>query len=154
MAEKKQVKEEGAQRPKPKLSAEDVRLLQERVRNRARRPKFVRTASHRYWRIVRWGSWRRPRGMQSKQRRHYGYRPTVVSIGFGVPARIRGTTALGFFPIVVHSVGDMEELEVSRHLIVIGHSVGTRKRLQLEESARKKGFRIANPLARGGGTEE
>lgn len=157
MAEKKTKKESKAadpQKSRPKLSAQEVRLLALRRVLRKRRPLFVRQAAHRYWRIGRWESWRAPRGVQSKQRRHYGYRSEVVSIGYGVPARVRGRTALGFLPVVIHHEAEMEELEPTRHLVIIGRSVGSKKRLGLEEAARKKGFRIANPLARGGGTEE
>ncbi len=153
MAEKKakETKEEDTQKRRPTLTAEEVRLMAVRRAVRSRHPLFVRQHAHRYWRIGRWGSWRRPRGMQSKQRRHYGYRSEVVSIGYGTPAHTRGRTALGFVPVVIHHPGEMEELEPTRHLVIIGRSVGTKKRLGLEESARKKGFRIANPLARGGG---
>ncbi|HXQ48414.1 MAG TPA: eL32 family ribosomal protein, partial [Thermoplasmata archaeon] len=46
-----------------------------------RRPIFGRQAANRYWRIGRDLSWRRPRGVQSKQRRHYGYRAKIVRVG-------------------------------------------------------------------------
>ncbi len=50
-----------------------------------RRPIFGRQAANRYYRIGRDLSWRRPRGLQSKQRRHYGYRAKIVRVGYGSP---------------------------------------------------------------------
>ncbi|HEV2428228.1 MAG TPA: 50S ribosomal protein L32e, partial [Thermoplasmata archaeon] len=113
-----------------------------------RRPKFVRTASHRYWRIGRRNSWRRPRGLQSKQRRHYGYRPVVVSIGFGSPRRTRGLTPTGFRPVLVRTPDEVKKLDRSSDAAVIARTVGTRRRLVLEETARKLGIHVLNPITR------
>lgn len=131
---------------RPTLEPELARLLTVRDRLDDHRPKFVRTASHRYWRIGRWASWRRPRGLQSKQRRHYGYRPVVVSVGYRSPKRTRGLTPTGFAPVVVHTVQDVERIERDVQAAVIARSVGTRRRLVLEETARKLGVHVLNPI--------
>ncbi|MCI4358006.1 MAG: 50S ribosomal protein L32e [Thermoplasmata archaeon] len=148
--------EEGAKKTKkasalkaprrPTLEPELARLLSVRGAVGRRRPKFVRTASHRYWRIGRWASWRRPRGLQSKQRRHYGYRPVVVSVGFRSPKRTRGLTPTGFIPVIVQTTAQVERLERNTEAAVIARSVGTRRRLVLEETARKLGVRVLNPI--------
>ena len=145
---KKPKKAPGPKAPRrPTLDPELGRLLTVRGAIGARRPKFVRTASHRYWRIGRWASWRRPRGLQSKQRRHYGYRPVVVSVGFRSPCLAGGVTPTGFAPVLVHTTADIEGLERTREAAVIARSVGTRRRLVLEETARKLGVRVLNPIA-------
>ncbi|MCI4369564.1 MAG: 50S ribosomal protein L32e [Thermoplasmata archaeon] len=123
-----------------------LRLRREASR---RRPLFVRTASHRYWRIGRWESWRRPRGLQSKQRRHYGYRPVVVSIGYGSPKLVRGLTPSGFRPVIVRNLSDLEGLDAATQAAIIARTVGTRKRLALEEKARKLGVHVLNPIVTG-----
>jgi large subunit ribosomal protein L32e len=146
---KKKAKEAGPKVPRrPKLTEEAVRLLRTRKEITGRRPKFVRTASHRYWRIGRWESWRAPTGIQSKQRRHYGYRPTVVSIGFGSPAATRGLTPSGFRPILVRTEDDLVSLNPQVDAALIARTVGTRRRLVLEETARKKGVHVLNPIVR------
>jgi large subunit ribosomal protein L32e len=149
-AKKAKEEEEEAKVPRaPKratLETEERRLLALRRTIDRRRPLFVRTASHRYWRIGRRYSWRRPRGLQSKQRRHYGYRPTVVSVGFRTPAAIRGLTPTGFRPVRVTNLRELGEIEPKRECAVIAHGVGVRKRLVLEEAARKKGVRVVNPI--------
>ncbi|MCI4353170.1 MAG: 50S ribosomal protein L32e [Thermoplasmata archaeon] len=133
---------------RPKLSPELARLLAFRRGQDAHRPLFVRTASHRYWRIGRWGSWRRPKGLQSKQRRHYGYRPTVVSIGFRSPRLVRGRTSTGFRPILVQTPTEVNRIDPAHEAAVIARTVGTRQRLVLEEAARKRGVHVLNPLTK------
>ena len=114
----------------------------------ARRPVFGRQAAHRYYRIGRDGTWRRPRGLQSKQRRHYGYRPRIVRIGYRSPARVRGLVPSGFKPILVRTSKDLAELDARTEAAIIARTVGTRRRLVLEEEARKLGIRVLNPIVK------
>jgi large subunit ribosomal protein L32e len=114
-----------------------------------RRPKFVRQAAHRYYRIGRDGAWRRPRGLQSKQRRHYGYRSEIVRIGYRSPASVRGLVPSGFVPVLVRTREEIERIDAQREAAVIGRTVGTRRRLVLEEVARKRGVHVLNPIVKG-----
>ncbi len=132
---------------RPTLDAATARALWVRDETDRRRPLFVRQAAHRYARIGRDGAWRRPRGLQSKQRRHYGYRPTVVSIGYRSPARARGLVPSGFRPIVVRTTQDLAAVDALKEAVYIARTVGTRRRLVLEEAARKLGIHILNPIA-------
>ncbi len=125
-------------------------LLATRRRLDRKRPLFVRQAAHRYWRIGRDESWRSPRGLQSKQRRHYGYRSVVVSIGYRSPAAVRGLTPAGFRPVIVRTRDDLDGLEAKRDAAIIARTVGTRRRLVLEEEARRLGIRVLNPIVKGG----
>jgi large subunit ribosomal protein L32e len=108
----------------------------------------VRQAAHRYYAIGRWNTWRRPRGQQSKQRRHYGYRPVVVSSGFGSPRATRGLTPTGFRPVLVQTADALAVLDPARDAVLIARTVGTRRRLVLEEAARQKGLHVLNPIGR------
>jgi large subunit ribosomal protein L32e len=151
-----------AEKPKPEPSKEEVRipkraelppelkgLLATRRTLDVRRPIFGRTAANRYYRIGRDGAWRRPRGLQSKQRRHYGYRTQIVSIGYRSPARVRGLVPSGFAPVLVHSSDELEGIDARRQAAIIARTVGTRRRLVLEEEARKLGIRVLNPIVKG-----
>jgi large subunit ribosomal protein L32e len=131
---------------RPTLDPELARLLTVRAEVNGRRPKFVRTASHRYARIGRRGSWRRPRGLQSKQRRHYGYRPVVVSIGFRSPRETRGLTPSGFRPVLVRTAAEVEALAPATEAALIARAVGVHRRLYLEEVARQRGIHVLNPI--------
>ncbi len=124
-------------------------LLSTRRMLDGKRPLFVRQAAHRYGRIGRDESWRRPRGLQSKQRRHYGYRSEVVSVGYRSPAAVRGLTPAGFRPVIVRTRDDLDGLEAQRDAAVIARTVGTRRRLVLEEEARRLGIRVLNPIVKG-----
>jgi len=130
------------------LSADLKVLLSTRHMLDGKRPLFVRQAVHRYARIGRDGAWRRPRGLQSKQRRHYGYRSKIVRIGYRSPARVRGLTPAGFRPVIIHNRDELDGLDAKRDAAVIARTVGTRRRLVLEEEARRLGIRVLNPIVR------
>ena len=131
---------------RPTLSATQRTLLNARDILDQNRPAFVRQAANRYWRIGRDGAWRRPRGLQSKQRRHYGYRSRIVRIGYRSPSDVRGLTPTGFRPVIVHNRAELDGLEPKRDAAVIARTVGTRRRLVLEEEARRLGVHVLNPI--------
>ncbi len=133
---------------RPELDPATVRLLAVRRRLDRRRPIFGRQAANRYWRIGRDGAWRRPRGLQSKQRRHYGYRPRIVRIGYRSPAAVRGLTPTGFRPVLIRLEREIDRLDPLREAAVIARTVGTRRRLLLETAARRRGVHVLNPIAR------
>jgi large subunit ribosomal protein L32e len=128
------------------LSPDRTRLLALRRTQDTRRPVFGRQAANRYWRIGRDGAWRRPRGLQSKQRRHYGYRSQIVSIGYRSPAAVRGLAPNGFRPMIVHTTAELDALDPAREAAVIARTIGTRRRLTLEDTARRKGIHVLNPI--------
>lgn len=142
-------KDEGPRVPRRAELADGQRtLLRARGEIDRRRPLFGRQARYRYYRIGRDMSWRAPRGLQSKQRRHYGYRPRVVRVGYRSPAAVRGLVPSGFRPILVHTARELEALDARRDAAIIARTVGTRRRLVLEEAARKLGIRVLNPIVK------
>lgn len=142
-------KDEGPQVPRrADLPDAQRTLMRARREIDRRRPLFGRQARYRYFRIGRDMSWRAPRGLQSKQRRHYGYRPKVVRIGYGSPARVRGLVPSGFRPVIVNTTRDLEQLNAKLEAAIIARTVGTRRRLVLEEAARKLGIRVLNPIVK------
>lgn len=148
--DKEKEDEETGARKHPTLPADTLTLLRVRRTQRRRQPVFYRQAANRYFRIGRDGAWRRPRGLQSKQRRHYGYRSQIVSIGYGTPTRVRGLAPSGYRPMIVHNDADLEALDPKVQAAIIARTVGTRRRLGLEETAKKLGIRVLNPIQTAG----
>jgi len=146
-------KKKGADEPRAperaELSPANRVLLRTRRSLDGRRPIFGRQAANRYFRIGRDGAWRRPRGLQSKQRRHYGYRAKIVRIGYRSPAAVRGLVPSGFRPVIVRTTGDLEGIDARTQAAIIARTVGTRRRIVLEETARKLGIHILNPIVKG-----
>jgi len=137
------VEEEGyIPKLKPKLSKSMLQQLILRKQIQKRRPIFLRQEGFRYKRLGE--KWRKPRGTHSKMRRHFGYRPNVPSIGFGSPRAVAGLHPSGFQEVLVHNVNDLERIDPKIQAARIGSTVGSRKRMEIQEKAKKRGIRILN----------
>ncbi|MCK4443181.1 MAG: 50S ribosomal protein L32e, partial [Thermoplasmata archaeon] len=115
---------------KPKLDKETMRQLKLREEKSNSRPAFKRQEWFRYVRLG--DSWRRPRGLHSKMRRGYKYRVNLVSTGYRGPKAVRGLHPSGFQEVMVHRMEDLEGMDPKKEAARIGHSVGSRKREQIE----------------------
>ena len=148
MAEKK---DKVTPKLKPELAADVQEALEKRRELKRRTPNFRREEWFRYKKLSRSG-WRRPDGITSKMRRHFKYRPNVVSIGYGSPVAARGLHPSGFEEVPVFNVDGLDALDPKRQAARVGGSVGARKREAIEKEAAKRNIRILNPM-RGGGSE-
>jgi large subunit ribosomal protein L32e len=128
---------------KPELTKEVLDALEKRKLVASRRPTFVRQEYHRRQKLQSTG-WRRPRGMHSKMRQHYGYRTNVVSIGYGGPKRARNLHPSGFQEVIVHNLKDLEGIDPKVQAARVAHTVGMRKREQIEDRADELKIRILN----------
>ena len=127
---------------KPVLSAEVKAMLEKRAEVSGRRPEFLRQEWFRYAKLGR--KWRKPRGMHSKMRRHYKYRPTIVSIGFRGPALVRGLASSGFQEVLVYNPSNLDIIDPKTQAARIGGTVGGRKRATIIEKADQLKIRVLN----------
>ncbi|MGC8912956.1 MAG: 50S ribosomal protein L32e [Thermoplasmata archaeon] len=130
---------------KPQLSEKLIKLLALRNYLNHRRPVFLRQEWHRYKRLQS-VKWRVPRGMHSKMRRHYGYRPNVVSIGYRGPEAVRGLHPSGFREVLVHNINELKNIDPKVEACRIARTVGMRKRMEIIKEAEKMGIRVLNPV--------
>jgi large subunit ribosomal protein L32e len=127
---------------KPELDAKTKDLLAKRAAIDDRRPAFLRQE---WFRFARLGEkWRKPRGIHSKMRRHYGYRPPIVSIGYGSPKEVRGYHPSGFQEVMVHNPAQLEKINPKIQAARVGGTVGFKKRLAIEKRADELGIRVLN----------
>lgn len=143
--EEVEIEEEGGYQVKlkPTLSKETLDALKKRAEVDSRRPEFLRQEWHRRKRLQT-AKWRKPRGGHSKMRQHYGYRSPVVSIGYGSPREARFLHPSGFREVMVHNVNDLAKIRPEQEAARVAHSVGMKKRLEIEEKADELKIRVLN----------
>ena len=128
---------------KPVLDEATQEALALRAAQKKKTPSFRRTEWFRYKRLSRSG-WRAPHGMDSKQRRNYRYRGSLVRVGHGKVAGARGLHPSGFREVVVHNLNDLESIDPETQAARIGRTVGGRKREHIHARADELGIRVLN----------
>jgi large subunit ribosomal protein L32e len=135
-------KDEYVAERKPELTPEKKEALAKREEIASRRPHFKRGE---WFRFKRLGvSWHKPRGIHNKMRRHYGYRPPIVSIGYRGPKEVRGYHSSGFQEVMVHNPSQLEKVDARTQAVRVGGGVGYKKRLAIEKRADELGIRVLN----------
>jgi large subunit ribosomal protein L32e len=139
-----EVVEKGKYMPKlkPELDPSTKDALAKRAEIDARRPAFKRQEWFRFQRLGE--TWRKPKGIHSKMRRHYGYRPPIVSIGYRGPKQVRGYHPSGFEEVMVHTPAQLEGIDPKKQAVRVGGTVGYKKRLDIEKKADELGIRVLN----------
>ncbi|MBI4139668.1 50S ribosomal protein L32e [Candidatus Woesearchaeota archaeon] len=104
-----------------------------------KRPNFLRQDAHKKKRLAQ--VWRNPQGIQGKVKKAIkGHRP-MVKVGWGSPKILRGELRSGERPVLVQSITQIEALP-QKSAIIIGRTVGLRKRILIFEKAKKEGHKI------------
>ncbi len=122
--------------------ADIKKLLELRKAQKAKKPHFKRQDWHKKARLD--PVWRKPKGMDSKLRRHmhaHGHLPTT---GYRGPLLVRGMHKSGLVPVLVHTVSQLEHISGKTHGIIIAATVGNRRRVELITKAQSKTIRVLN----------
>ena len=135
--------EEHIARQKPVLSEELKAALALRAAQKKATPSFRRTEWFRYKRLSRSG-WRKPHGMDNKQRRNFKYRGSLVRIGHGKVNAASGLHPSGFEEVMVHNTRDLDQIDAETQAARIGATVGGRKRENIHSRADELGIRVLN----------
>ena len=122
------------------MDQETKRLIRVRAEKRAR---FKRAGFGTKKQLAE--SWRRPRGLQSKQRMHKKAKGAHPTPGYGSPIAVRGLHPSGYQDILVHNLAEMEGLDAATQAIRIAGAVGMRKREQMQARAVELGLKVLNP---------
>ena len=130
-------------RQKPVLDEETKANLAIRTSQMKKQPKFRRQEWYRYYRLSRTG-WRKPKGMQSKQRLNMKYRTPMARVGYGKISAVRGLHSSGFEDVLVNQPSDLDGLDPERQAVRVGASVGNRKRAKIHDRADDLGLRVLN----------
>ena len=110
--------------------------------------RFKRHQSDEYVKVK--DSWRRPRGIDSRQRKKAKGLTLLVNIGYGSDKRTRHMLPSGFYKFVVHNVKELEVLMMQnrKYAAEIAHNVSVRKRKEIVERANQLNIKVTNATAR------
>lgn len=144
-AKKQPAKQKVTPKQKPELDDETKQALAVRDEKNGQRPRFRRQEWFRYKKLGgKHAPWRRPTGIHSKQRRHYKYRPPLVSVGYRGPAAVRGLHPSGFEEVLVYRPEDLDAIDAKLQAARVGGTVGGRKAELIEKRADELGVRVLN----------
>jgi large subunit ribosomal protein L32e len=128
------------------MSKNSLRLLKVRKIQKVKKPHFKRADAHKFKRID--SNWRRPRGLQGKQRRQVRAKGSIVKPGFGSPKEVKGLHPSGFEDVLVFNLNALYGLNPKVQAIRIGRTVGTKKKIEIEAKAKALGIKILNAIKR------
>ena len=138
-----EVSEQHVAKQKPVLDDATKAALALRAEQKKATPSFRRTEWFRYKRLSRSG-WRKPHGMDNKQRRNYRYRGSLVRIGHGKVNAASGLHPSGFEEVMVHNSSDLDQIDAETQAARVGATVGGRKREVIHSRADELGIRVLN----------
>ena len=95
-------------------------------------------------------AWRRPRGIDNRQRRHYRGTGSSPGVGYGKDKSTKYMEKSGFIKFVVANVKELELLMMHNHryAAVVAHNVGAKTRKLLVARADELDIKVLNRQAR------
>jgi len=119
------------------------KLLKARKVTKKKKPKFLRQEYFKKSKKIGL-KWRRPRGSSSKSRIKEKGHQIRPSTGYRSPAAVRGLSKEGLKFLRVFNLNDLEKGDPKKNKIVLGATVGKKKRMEILRKAEEQGFKISN----------
>jgi ribosomal protein L32E len=117
-------------------------LLEQRNKMKAKKPSFLMIDWHKRKEVNK-DRWRKPRGNQAKIRLNRRGKPKSVRTGFGSPAEVKFLDHNGLKPVLVFNVSQLAGL-TKENAVIIGSSVGNKKKIGIIKAAIEKGLKVSN----------
>lgn len=110
--------------------------------------KFKRFQSDNFMRVD--PSWRKPKGIDGRQRRRFKGVAKMPKIGYGTNKKTRHQLPNGFRKFLVANVADLELLLMQnrKYCAEIAHDVSAKKRKAIVERAEQLNVRVTNAHAK------
>ncbi len=121
---------------------EQKRLIELRKKISQKRPSFRRVESWRYVRVK--DSWRKARGIDSRTRIKSKSGVKSPSTGYRGPKKVRGLHPSGYEEVRVQTINDLKDLNNKKHAIKISSKLGVKKRINVVDYAKSRGFKVLN----------
>lgn len=118
------------------------RLLRVRKKRKAKKPDFRRQEAYRYVRLK--DEWRKPKGRHSKLRKGEKARGKKPSVGHMSPPGVKGLTKQGYKPVLVSNKASLSGIDPAHEAVVIGSSVGKKKKMEIVIEAERMKIKILN----------
>lgn len=122
----------------------DAKKLTERKELKKKHPAFKRESNTKRIKFKKDTAWRRPKGRHSKLRHQMAGHAKKVMPGFRTDNAVRGLHPSGLIAVVVNAPSDISKLDKSIHGVIVGSTVGARKKLIIIEAVKKAGLQILN----------
>ena len=87
--------------------------------------------------------WRRPRGIHNKQRQSFKGNLVNVSIGYRMPAELRGLNRNGLMVRRVSTLAELQKIDKKADIMVVA-SVGKKRKIELLKKAKELGITVQN----------
>ena len=120
------------------------RLFNIRKIQKKKKPKFNRYCHHKFKKLNK--SWRKPRGLQSKQRKKILGKGHIVSIGYGSPVLVSKLHPSGYQEHLINNIYELQLISTDIEAIRIASSVGMKKKIEIIKKAKEMNIKILNPF--------
>jgi large subunit ribosomal protein L32e len=104
------------------------KLVEIKNEKKAKKPKFLRQDAHKKDKLS--DNWRQPKGKDSKMRKGFRGKRRQPSMGFSSPRLVRGFNREGFKERLVNNVSDLEGIDVSKEMVIVG-AIGLKKKVEV-----------------------